>query len=470
MTYQIIANNSIMKYYILTLILMSGALLNAEMRKGPYLIYPNSDTRMSVLWQLRNETECTIDWGRDVSYSDGTANTKEIVPGENGHIHRFTINKLIPNQKYYYRIKENETFHSGTFMSGDGAGDDTTRMFVYGDTRTLLVNYNKIARSINNFIEENPIWQTMILHCGDWNSDDEEITWDKEHFNSEYVFTKRLLSIIPIMGTRGNHESEAIQFNKYYRYPYVETGKSYYSFDYGFAHVSVVDQYVDYSVDSPQYNWLKNDIISSAKRWKILLFHEPAYSDLGKRPNNENAQKYLQPLCEQYGIKLVFSGHNHFYAHCEVNGVNHFTFGGGGSELHPVSGTGEGLIKSISKFNYGRISLTKDKFNITVVDTNGVILDNVGIGGGTSNSESYINPKIEIYPNPSSDIIYYNLPESKSNHSVIIYDIMGKRIVSTEPVVQNYGSIDVSEVDSGSYIIEITTNTNSYAQTISIIR
>jgi predicted phosphodiesterase len=467
---QIIANRSIMKFIVFILFIFGSNLLNAEMRKGPYLIYPNSDTRMSVLWQLKNETECTIDWGRDVSYSEGSANTKEIVSGENGHIHKYTINKLVPKQKYYYRIKENGAYHSGTFMSGDGVGDDTTRILVYGDTRTLLTNHNIIARSITNFLDENPKWETMILHCGDWNSDDEEITWDKEHFNPNYVFIKKLLSKIPIMGTRGNHEYDATQFNKYYRYPYVEPGKSYYSFDYGFAHISVVDQYTDYSVGSPQYNWLKNDVLSSTKRWKILLFHEPAYSDLGKRPNNENAQKYLQPFCEQYGIKLVFAGHNHFYAHCEVNGVNHFTFGGGGSELHPVSGTGEGLKKSISTYNYGRILLTKDKFRVIAVDADGNILDNIGVTGSISDNEEFIAPKIEIYPNPSSDIIYYNLPDSKSNHYVNIYDNMGKKIISTEHSFKNYGSIDIRGIDSGSYIMEIVMNSRRYTQSINIIK
>ncbi|MCB0702474.1 MAG: metallophosphoesterase [Candidatus Kapaibacterium sp.] len=470
MAFRIDINIRIILFFVLMLFQLNGIALKGEMRKGPYLIYPNSSTKMTVLWQLRNEAECKIDWGRDVSYSEGSANTKELFSGENGHIHKYTISELVPNQKYYFRVKENETYHSGTFMSGDGVGDDTTRILVYGDTRTLLTNHNIIAKSITNFLEENPKWETMLLHCGDWNSDDEETTWDKEHFNPNYIFIKKLLSKIPIMGTRGNHEYDATQFNKYYRYPYVEQGRSYYSFDYGYAHVSVVDQYTDYSVGSPQYNWLKNDVQSSTKRWKILLFHEPAYSDLGKRPNNENAQKYLQPFCEQYGIKLVFAGHNHFYAHCVVNGVNHFTFGGGGSELHPVSGTGEGLKKSISTYNYGRILLTKDKFRVIAVDANGNILDNIGVTGSLSGNEEYIIPKIEIYPNPSSDILYYNLPISISNHSITIFDNMGRVIVKTPNVNQTYGNIDVSQIASGNYIIEIDSKTNKFTQSISIIR
>lgn len=468
MNYPYTLNTRIMKLFILTLLLLSGTILEAEMRKGPYLIYPNSDTKMSVLWQIKNDVECTIDWGRDASYSDGLANTKEIISGADGHLHKYTITDLIPNQKYYYRIKENSNFHTGTFMSGGAV--DTTRMLIYGDTRTLLTNHNSVAKSIVNYINENPKWQTMLMHCGDWNSDDKETTWDKEHFSPKYFYIKEMLSELPVMGARGNHEADAAQFNKYYSYDYVKAGSSYYSFDYGYAHISVIDEYTSYSIGSAQYNWLKNDVQTSTKPWKILLFHEPIYSDDGERAINENARKYLQPFCEEYGIKLVFAGHNHLYAHSVVNGVNHFTFGGGGAPLHATTGVGVGLVKSISTYSYGRISLTKDKFQVVAVDTNGTILDNVGITDGTTYAEQYKSPKIELYPNPSSDILYYSLLDTESGYTVIIYDNIGKEIVKTEPRDTNSGSIDVSGIATGSYIIEIKWNEGSYTQSISIIR
>jgi len=63
MTYQFNVNIRIITFSILMLFLFTGIALKAEMRKGPYLIYPNSNTKMTVLWQLRNDAECKIDWG-----------------------------------------------------------------------------------------------------------------------------------------------------------------------------------------------------------------------------------------------------------------------------------------------------------------------------------------------------------------------------------------------------------------------
>lgn len=458
-----------MKFFILSIYILTSTFLNAEMRKGPYLIYPNDETKMTVLWQLTLTEESTIEWGSDIKYSIGSAKSNELMAGDNGHIHSFTITGLTPNKKYYYRVKESTKVHTGTFKTGNDFGLDTTRILVYGDTRTELTKHNIVARSITEFINKNPKWQTMILHCGDWNSNDEEITWDSEHFNPNYYYIKELLSELPVMGTRGNHEQSATNYNKYYRYDYVEEGKSYYSFDYGLAHISIVDQYVAYGPGSAQYDWLKNDLMTTNKKWKIMLFHEPAYSDLGKRPDNKFTRLYLQPLFEKYGVKLVFAGHNHFYAHNLINGVNHFTFGGGGSELHQVNNIGEGLQKSITSYNYGRISLTENGFNVTALDPDGNILDNVGMDI-TTDYESNKKLKTDVYPNPSSNIIYYNLPQQTTQNKATLFDNMGKSIIETVTQNTNYGNMDVSQISQGQYILVIETNNGTHTQSVSVIR
>ena len=39
----------------------------------------------------------------------------------------------------------------------------------------------------------------------------------------------------------------------------------------------------------------------------------------------------LAPLFEQYGVDVVFTGHNHNYERNEVNGVTYIVTGGGGA-------------------------------------------------------------------------------------------------------------------------------------------
>ena len=39
-----------------------------EVLKGPYLIYPGTNTEMTVLWQLDITRSCILEWGPDTTY------------------------------------------------------------------------------------------------------------------------------------------------------------------------------------------------------------------------------------------------------------------------------------------------------------------------------------------------------------------------------------------------------------------
>lgn len=96
---------------------------------------------------------------------------------------------------------------------------------------------------------------------------------------------------------------------------------------------------MSYTPGSAEYNWLTNDLASTTKPWKILLFHEPGWSAGGSHANNTTVQTYIQPLCKQYGVDLVLNGHNHYYSRAVVDGVQHITTGGGGAPLYAPNPT-----------------------------------------------------------------------------------------------------------------------------------
>jgi hypothetical protein len=132
---------------------------------------------------------------------------------------------------------------------------------------------------------------------------------------------------IPHMGVRGNHEGGATYWKRYWPQPY-QPGGLYFSFDYGPMHVVMLDQYTSYNAGSTQYNWLRDDLAASTKKWKFIVLHEPGWSAGGGHGNNTTVQRDIQPLAEQYGVAIIFGGHNHYYARATVNGVQHLTVGG----------------------------------------------------------------------------------------------------------------------------------------------
>ena len=86
-----------------------------------------------------------------------------------------------------------------------------------------------------------------------------------------------------------------------------------------------------------QYDWLESTLQDFASfgqppRWKIVQMHAPLYSPDSCR-NQIDGQTYLPPLFEEYGVDIVLSGHEHYYARKTVNGIPYVITGGGGANL-----------------------------------------------------------------------------------------------------------------------------------------
>src|SRR6266481_4864185 len=59
-------------------------------------------------------------------------------------------------------------------------------------------------------------------------------------------------------------------------------------------------------------DWLINDLDSSAQPWKIVVFHQPAFSSGGATVRNSQMRAVAKFL-EDHGVNMVFNGHEHNY-------------------------------------------------------------------------------------------------------------------------------------------------------------
>lgn len=100
------------------LLLVFFGTANAAVQKGTYLIFDGVNTAMTVLWQLDSSQSCTINWGEDILYSMGTADTVENGSGIYDHQHIYTITGLNPGTKYFYQVSCNlDNGGNGTFYT-----------------------------------------------------------------------------------------------------------------------------------------------------------------------------------------------------------------------------------------------------------------------------------------------------------------------------------------------------------------
>ncbi len=339
-------------------------------RKAPYLIYEGNSQEMTLLWQLTSSATCSLEWGNDTSYALGSVETNEY--GDD-HQHRYTFSGLESSMKYYYRVTAGSDIHTGSFRAAAADTTKNLKFIVYGDTRSYPQKHNLVAGKILETIQQDEAYQTITFSVGDLvHYGDEESDWSTQFFNPDYPDIIRMLASFPYQACRGNHEQSAVLFKKYFPYPFVD-GR-YWSFDYGPVHFVVVDQYTDYSQGSTQLNWIENDLASTKKLWKFFLLHEPGWS-AGGHENEQGVQKYLQPLCRQYNVPLVFGGHNHYYARAVVNDIHHITTGGGGAPIYSADPNYPYVVKTAQVHHFCTIDIQNDLLYFTATDINGNQID-----------------------------------------------------------------------------------------------
>jgi hypothetical protein len=372
----------------IALLIASNLIYAQWIRKTPYLIYTGDEREIQVLWQLNLTDTCTIEWGTDTLYNLGSTQTYEYGAD---HQHTYTITNLIPVTKYYYRITVNQEVHTGTFRSAPDTNATAIKFFAYGDTRTYPYHHGQLAIQIMATFNDDADFQSFIISVGDLvNDGDTEAGWDNEFFNPSYPNILEMIANLPYQSCMGNHEGTGVLFQKYFPYPFV--GGRYWSFDYGPAHFVVVDQYTNYEPGSTQHTWIENDLASTTKSWKFIYLHEPGWSAGGGHSNNSDVQNYIQPLCEQYDVSIVFGGHNHYYARAVKNGIQHITTGGGGAPLHQPNNNYGNIVITNMSHHFCKIEIEGDSLNFKAVKTDGTVIDLVAFSGFNAPPEIISKP------------------------------------------------------------------------------
>lgn len=362
-------------------ILLMTIIAFATVKKGPYLIYEGNPKSMMVLWQMDSSVKCTILWGVDKKYSSGNAQTAEY--NTSTHQHKYAISGLSPATRYYYQIKD---VGSGSFTTAPDSAATKVKFFVYGDTRSHPIDNDSVCGQMVNTYTNDLAFQTIVFHTGDWVSADAETNWSSEWFNYTCIHMMKIQANLPINGCIGNHEGSGKYFKEYYPYP-TGSKKFYWSFNYGPVHFAIVNDVSEsFSPGSAQYKWLNNDLVSTTRPWKILLFHEPGWS-AGTHSDNTDVQKYIQPLCTKYGVDIVVCGHNHSYVRCLVDNIPHITTGGGGAELYPVNTTNQNVITAHSVHHHLEISIDSKLMTVIARQSSGAVIDSFQVSHLSSKNQ-----------------------------------------------------------------------------------
>lgn len=135
--------------------------------------------------------------------------------------------------------------------------------------------------------------------------------------------------------------------------------------------------------------------------------------------------------------------------------------------IDKFAGTSSDNSGTTASYSNGFVTLTPDAENVKWNPTYNyweVTIDTVGFSGFfVRTSSSFMatanvkQDEVSIYPNPVKDVLNIDLKTNQGN--VKIFDLSGKVIKTA--TVNKSGSVDVSKLSKGMYMVEITTNGNT---------
>lgn len=259
-------------------------------------------------------------------------------------------------------------------------------------------------------------WRNVINGCNNWNE-----------------VNKAYFAEVPWSMAAGNHENHKLPFffNNDNQAVSGDTKSFYYSFDYGDMHIVSLDTDVlaGAGVNDAMLNWLRNDLSSTTKKWKIVQTHYSFYvntnRDLEDYGTSDTDRTTLLNMFDQYGVDIVLSAHvvQNYYTTYPINagavtttsttrqnGVDYYTNPGGTIYLqNGASGNSFGKRNDEGKINgYGWSypSLMKDSeaghygsFAVIKLEGNALTVNRYYLDESDKSVKTYQNGQFGIIKN-----------------------------------------------------------------------
>lgn len=347
---------------------------NVPLTVGPY-IQRVSDSNSTILAQTATATDITLHYKRT------DKSTWKSKSSDNNTTHRFRLSNLRPGKTYEYYLEDSQqrlTTEYEFTTEKNVSNSNQLRLAVVGDSGTASANEYAVVAQMLHWKPE------LLLHTGDiaYNSGTTE-----EFIMNHFVPYQALLAEVPMYGSIGNHDyttENAAPYETLFELPKKASGtEQYYSFNYDDIHIVSLNTNLPYTEGSEMYTWLEDDLADAqSKRWTIVFFHQPPYSS-GDHGSTVDMQTTIVPLFEQYGVDVVFNGHDHNYERSAVvNGVRYIVTGGGGStnlyeqanlDLNPYSEYFNAV------YHFLGVTISNNSIKIKAIDSNGQIFDTVTV-------------------------------------------------------------------------------------------
>ncbi|WP_256992421.1 PA14 domain-containing protein [Paenibacillus sp. XY044] len=237
--------------------------------------------------------------------------------------HKVNAEGLAPGTAYQYRVGSDGNWSAtGSFTTEKEDENSFDFLYLTDSQGGNSHDYEVWADTLKNGLADYPNAKFMVMTGDEVDAGSLESQW-LDYFGKP----QDMLLHLPIMAAVGNHEGP-YNDNYYYHFNYPNDSiddplppGSVYSFDYGDAHIMVLNT-MDIGWDdrqkesfNQQIDWLKREVAETDRKWKIVAFHKAIYS-LGNHALDSDIlqlRQTLYPVFDELGIDVVLQGHDHTF-------------------------------------------------------------------------------------------------------------------------------------------------------------
>ncbi len=305
---------------------------NDEVMNLHQVITRDSTDSRTIMWQsLNDRDDFILEYGTDTKgdlMSAEPAKSVLDIDGKQIYVYSVNLTGLHPDTEYNYRVGYADSRTNWYNLKTENSTNDNFKVLIFPDSQSN--EYTDWKNVAMNAWQNNPD-SSFFINMGDLVDNG----YDLSQWNAWFESVSDMNTKIPVAPVQGNHEFYTtdwqvdlpIAYNSFFDLPSNGTDKYknlYYSFDYGDVHFTVLntqdDEIKEYEPDllQDEINWLRQDLASTTKKWKIVLMHRDIlnYSrdaaPLDGVSFSRHGETYM-PIFDEYNVDAVLTAHLHTY-------------------------------------------------------------------------------------------------------------------------------------------------------------
>ncbi len=360
-------------------------------------------------WYTKSKTDSVVKIFKDGK--DVTSSLNRSVPvckeWKGNFFHKVTVFGLESGTKYTFKVGNGTVWSEEGSFKTDDKNSSLSFIAIADVQASSAENFAVGSAVLSKALEQNPD-ADFVANLGDFTNDSTNEEWNL--YDEAFKKINKSITLAPVAG---NHDGLGVWhwFDNMFN---LDTGESVqtlngvnYSFDYGNAHFSVLNTNDLLSVSNAQLTWLRNDLLSTDRDWKIVFMHKSPYTlgKDGKWPDALYLQQSLTAVLDEGNADMVFSGHDHMYLRTKQLKANSLSEGGTTYVLAGTAGAKRYQVRPFLADSFlntsfiGALTVQKKGYANTwngkdwssTKETNvGGCFSNISINGGTLTLDAYI--------------------------------------------------------------------------------